>query len=255
MYEEIVKLKELIFSLFLIAFGFFILTNEARDIISDIDFVKNGIYAIATVQKVTQMTRASRHSKETYSVEVIFEQNGEEVSKKFVVAKSFADKVGDYFDTKYRVGNKVAILVNKNGKIMHYADRKSVFFEHAGKIVFSLLFLAVGIVCLVYPLDSEKGEKAKKQKKSFYFQDKKFKIKNLSADAVDTMDYLKKIENGELICFGFSVGEGFCEYSYEKNVYFERIDDGKEEVTHEITERSTVERRIKEISQLAKKYT
>ena len=33
------------------------------------------------------------------------------------------------------------------------------------------------------------------------------------------------------------------------------LDDGKEEVTHEITERSTVERRIKEISQLAKKYT
>ena len=83
MYEEIVKLKELIFSLFLIAFGFFVLTNEVRDIISDIDFVKNGIYAIATVQNVTQLTRASRHSKETYSVEVVFEQNGEEVSKKF----------------------------------------------------------------------------------------------------------------------------------------------------------------------------
>ncbi len=109
------------------------------------------------------------------------------------------------------------------------------------------------IICRIkevaFSLFSESNEKP------FYFQTKDFKIKKRALHSVNTEEYLKKIENGELICFGFTVGEGFCEYSYEKNVYYERINDTKEEVVHEITDRAVAEQRISEIFKIAKKYT
>jgi len=117
------NLKDFLFSFLLIGSSLFFTVIEVQDIISDIDFVKNGTYTIATIQKVTQLTSAGRHSKEKYSIEVSFVQNSETSTGTFVTTKSFADKVGAYFDTKFRVGNKITIIVNKNGKIKNYSSK------------------------------------------------------------------------------------------------------------------------------------
>jgi|GEM_PF-4784931 len=244
------NLKDFLFSFLLIGSSLFFTVIEVQDIISDIDFVKNGTYTIATIQKVTQLTSAGRHSKEKYSIEVSFVQNSETSTGTFVTTKSFADKVGAYFDTKFRVGNKITIIVNKNGKIKNYSDRKSIFFEDAQLLAFNLILFSLGFFLLIHSIKS-----LKRQKTSFYFQEKNFKIKNLDVYSVSVTDYLKKIEDGEIICFGFTVAGGFCEYSYKDNIYFERVDDGNGEVTHEITERSIVLKRIGEISSIARKYT
>ncbi|MBO6218942.1 MAG: hypothetical protein J6N81_05155 [Treponema sp.] len=150
------NLKDFLFSFLLIGSSLFFTVIEVQDIISDIDFVKNGTYTIATIQKVTQLPRAGWHSKEKYSIEVSFEQNSETSTGTFVTTKSFADKVGAYFDTKFRIGNKIAIIVNKNGKIKHYSDRKSMFFEDAQLLAFNLILFSLGFFLLIHSIKSLK---------------------------------------------------------------------------------------------------
>ena len=248
-------LKEILLSFLILTLAAFCLISGICDTVSNIYLVKDGTYTIATVKNVTQVSSGGRHSKEAYSIEVSFEQNDEIISKKFKKNIDFTDKVGDYFNTNYRIGNKIAIIVSKDGKTIPYSDRKTVFFENAKTIIFGIILLTMGVFFLGQLAHSEE-KKSKELKNKFYIQSKDFKIKNLNINSVNPIDYLKKIENNEIICFGFSVTKDFfCEYSFENKTYFERIADGKEEVTYNISDRSKIIQRLEEISKLTKKYT
>ena len=78
----------------------------------------------------------------------------------------------------------------------------------------------------------------------FYVQNNDHHIKNYDVHSVHIDEWLSKLENNEIICFGFASGGDFREFSFSDGKYFLRVCQNGEETETELENRSEAETRM-----------
>ena len=159
------KLKEIagncLFSLICIAFGIMAMGLSIKDAVFHVNAVRDNEAVIGTVQGVTsRIVGSGRNRHRVYSIVFSYEYEGLECTGKFETKKDLPDLLTGSFETRYREGNTMPVLLVQDGSLIAVAEKKKVVVEDITKIIFVLVLLVTGLFVLFRQIDAiwEKGD-------------------------------------------------------------------------------------------------
>lgn len=152
------------------------------------------------------------------------------------------DLIMFHFWHYYYKGNQITILVGADGDNHIKKELIPSLVEDA---FFSLLFLGVFLFC-VFEKDAFKSNQPVLSGGAvvFYVQNNDHRIKNYDVHSVHIDEWLSKLENNEIVCFGFASGGDFREFSCSDGKYFLRVCQNGAEKETEFENRSEAETRM-----------
>lgn len=153
------------------------------------------------------------------------------------------DLIMFHFFHNYYNGRQITIFVGADGDNHIKKELIPSLVEDA---FFSLLFLGV---FLFFVFGNKNAFKSNQPVLSggavvFYVQNNDHRIKNYDVHSVHIDEWLSKLENNEIICFGFASGGDFREFSFSDGKYFLRVCQNGEETETELENRSEAETRM-----------
>ncbi len=162
--EKSTIIPNIVFSLFYIAFGVLASPIAIKDIFFHIDAVRNERLVTGTVQDMSyRIVRVRRSSKRIYTITFSYDYEGQEYRGTFETERSFIDAIGNHFETRYRLGNKMPILLVSDGSVIVYREKKKVLANDSFIILFCAAILLIGLSELYRQIDvlwEQKEQKA-----------------------------------------------------------------------------------------------
>ncbi len=116
------------------------LYSNIKSIYNHFIMERDGKHLIGVIKKV------SKYNNKKYRIEVSYEIDGETEIGKFYVKKRLSESIGDYFSTKYRIGDKIPIIIGENNYVIPYSERKSFIDRYILPAIVCFLLL---LFCLV----------------------------------------------------------------------------------------------------------
>lgn len=155
------------------------------------------------------------------------------------------DLIMFHFFHNYYKGRQITIFVGADGD-NHI--KKELIPSLVQDGFFSLIFLGSFIVFFLAYFDKNAFKSNQPVLSGgavvFYVQNNDHRIKNYDVRSVHIDEWLTKLENNEIVCFGFASGGDFREFSFSNGKYFLRLCQNGAEKETEFENRNEAETRM-----------
>ena len=144
-----------LFSLVYLAFGIMAMGLAVKDIVFHVNAVRDNEAVIGTVRGVTsRIVGSGRNRHRVYTIVFSYEYDGLACTGEFETEKDLPDRLTGLFETRYREGNKMPVLLVQDGSLIAAAEKKKVIAGDITKIVVALVILAGGLAMLFQLVDA-----------------------------------------------------------------------------------------------------
>ncbi|MBQ6566861.1 MAG: DUF3592 domain-containing protein [Treponema sp.] len=144
-----------LFSLAYLAFGIMAMGLAVKDIVFHVNAVRDNEAVIGTVRGVTsRIVGSGRNRHRVYTIVFSYEYDGLACTGEFETEKDLPDRLTGLFETRYREGNKMPVLLVQDGSLIAAAEKKKVIAGDITKIVVALVILAGGLAMLFQLVDA-----------------------------------------------------------------------------------------------------
>ncbi len=144
----------MLFSVGFLVFAVLTMGISINDVFIHVTAIRNNETVIGTVQGMTsRVVGSGKRRHKVYTIVFSYEYDGLAYTGEFETRKDIPDLLSGSFESRYREGNRMPVLLVQDGSLIVVVEKKKVIARDITAIVFGLFSLAVGLFMLFRLID------------------------------------------------------------------------------------------------------